>query len=298
MRYLKWLICAVFYLGFTAGGPVQAAGPNVLLIAADDEPRVGRLYTGVVDELSIALQESGFAVYGEAATVGVVGGRGEAPRSTAELVEIARSVMRPPLDLAVIFAIDTKTERLKYSSRVGSQITARLLNVMTGQHLGSFQVASPRWLRVPVNCRGDCLAEAVEREARALTRELADQLTTRLVAMLAPRSGPEGSPGQSYATMPEAYSLVFEGFSSEEVFEIEEYLVVFSGYRHHRPVSTTQQRHEYWYETGIARGRLNRNLNKMLDYLNMPGQVDLAGNVFTVKKASVAEREGDGWDDW
>ncbi len=296
MRYLQLFALALLYLGLAGHGPAKAGGPNVLLIAADDEPRVGRLYTGVVDELSIALQESGFAVYGEAATADA-GGRDGTPRSTAELVEIARSVMRPPLDLAVIFAIDTKTDRLKYSTRVGSQITARLLNVMTGQHLGSFQVASPRWLRVPVNCRDDCLAEAVEREARALTRELADQLTGRLDTMLA-RSGPHGSPGQPYATMPEAYSLVFEGFSAEEVFEIEEYLVVFSGYRHHRPVSTTQRRHEYWYETGIARGRLNRNLNKMLDYLNMPGQVDLAGNVFTVTKASVAEREGDGWDDW
>ena len=98
--------------------------------------------------------------------------------------------------------------------------------------------------------------------------------------------------------MPAAYTLVFEDFSAAEVFEIEEYLVVFSGYRHHRPIHSAGGRHEYWYETASERGRLNRNLNKMLDYLEMPGQVDLSGNIFTVTKTAAAEGAARGWDDW
>lgn len=305
MRHWQLLTLAMFLPVLPAlqvGTPVAAAGPNILLLGADSEQgsvrRDSRVFEGVVDELSAALQNSGFSVYDEAATTYAIYGQDHTRRSNAELIEIARSVLRPPVDLVISFSIHSKTEPLTYTTRIGSQVTARLVNVMTGQHLGNFQVVSARSMRVPADCQRGCLAEVVERHTRRLARELGRQLKERLTSLMTAKSAPDGSPGEPYSGMPDAYSLVFDGFSAQEVFEIEEYLVVFSGYRHHRPVSSALQRHEYWYETGIARGRLNRNLNKMLDYLNMPGQVDLSGNVFTVTKTATVESKEGGWDDW
>jgi hypothetical protein len=305
MRHVRLLRLATLFLIALAthgGATVAAERPNVLIIGADGEqdtvPRHSRVFKGVVDELSAVLQDNGFAVYDEAAITPGEFARGRTRRNDAELIDIARSALRPPVDVAIIFSIHTRAEQLSYTTKVGSQITARLLNVMTGQHLGSFRVMSPRSLRAPLDCVRGCLAEVVERDTRRLSRELGRQLAQRLTSMLGAKTVPYGSPGDVYSGLPTAYALVFEGFSDEEVFEIEEYLVVFSGYQRHRPISTGRRRHEYWYETGSARGRLNRNLSKMLDYLDMPGQVDLLGNVFTVTKTAVVESRAGSWDDW
>ncbi len=305
MRHVRLLTLATLcmFAPMTHGGAAVAAeSPNILIIGADGNqdtvPRHGRVFNGVVDEFSAILQDNGFAVYDEAAITLGKRAQGRARRSEAELMDIARSVLRPPVDVAIIFSIYTRAKRLGYTAKIGSQITARLLNVMTGQHLGSFQVTSPRSLRAPVDCGRACLVEIFERDARRLSRELGRQLAQRLTSMLSAKTVPYGSPGDVYSGMSAAYTLVFEGYSAEEVFEIEEYLVVFSGYEHHRPISSGRQRHEYWYETGSARGRLNRNLSKMLDYLKMPGQVELSGNVFTVTKTGQGKSAADGWDDW
>ena len=305
MRYVRLLTLTTLFLiaPLTHGGTTVAAeGPNILIIGADGigdtVPRHGRVFKGVVDELSAVLQDSGFAVYDEAAITLGKPAQGRARYNEAELIDIARSALRPPVDVAIIFSIYTRAKQLAYTAKIGSQITARLLNVMTGQHLGSFQVMSPRSLRAPVDCEHDCLLEVIERDARRLSRELGRQLVQRLASMLSAKTGPYGSPGDVYSGMPAAYTLVFEGYSTAEVFEIEEYLVVFSGYQDHRPISVEQQRHKYWYETGSARGRLNRNLSKMLDYLKMPGQVDLSGNVFTVTKTGLGKSASGSWDDW
>ena len=293
-----FLLTAVIH----SGASLAAETMNILILGATDNrdrpPGESRAFKGVVDELSAVLQDHGFAVFDESAvTLNNLAQDGER-RDDAKPMDIARAVRRPPVDLAIVFSVYTRTKQLSYTAKIGSQITARLLNVTTGQNLGSYRAESPRSLRVPVDCGHGCLGAAVERDARRLSRELGRQLAQRLSSMLSAKAVPYGSPGDVYSGMPAAYTLVFEGFSAKEVFEIEEYLVVFSGYQQHRPLSAGRERHEYWYETGSARGRLNRNLSKMLDYLKMPGQVKLSGNVFTVTKAGLGTSTKDSWDDW
>ena len=95
-----------------------------------------------------------------------------------------------------------------------------------------------------------------------------------------------------------AYNLVFDGFSPAEVSEIEEYLVVFSGYQHHRPVQSSRQVHSYWYETRSPKSRLNRNLGKMLVHLDIEGDVLFTGNSFTVARRAKRDSAGGSWDGW
>ena len=297
--FVTLFLCAPVICG---GAPAAADSLNVFIAGEDGDrdtvPRHSRVYKAVVDELSASLQDEGFAVYDEAAITRGGRAQGRMHRSDVELIDAARSIIRPPVDVAVIFSVYARAEDLSYAKKISSQITARLFAVATGRHLGNFQLASPRSLRAPTDCERECLAAVFERDTRRLSRELGRRLAQRLTAVLGARSGQDGPSETRYGGMPAAYTLVFQDFSAQEVFEIEEYLVVFSGYRHHRPISTGKRRHEYWYETASARGRLNRNLSKMLDYLEMPGQVDLSGNVFTVTKTAAAEGRSRGWDDW
>jgi hypothetical protein len=301
-RLWTFVALFLFFPVICVGTPAAADSLNVFIAGEDGErdtaPRHSRVYKAVVDELSASLQDAGFAVYDEAAITRGGFTEGRMRRSDADLIDAARSIVRPPVDVAVTFSVYARAEDLSYAKKISSQITARLFSVMTGRHLGNFQVASPKSLRAPRDCEHKCLAAIFERDTRRLSRELGRRLALRLTSMLSARSGQDGPSETPYGGMPAAYTLVFEDFSAQEVFEIEEYLVVFSGYRHHRPISTGHRRHEYWYETASARGRLNRNLSKMLDYLEMPGQVDLSGNVFTVTKTAAIEGRSRGWDNW
>ncbi len=292
------LVATVAY----GGSPVAAASLNVLIAGEagdlDAAPRHGRLHRAVVDELSALLQDQGFAVYDEAVVApgGLAAGRMR--RGDAQLIDAARTLGGPPVDVAIIFSVHVRTEVLSYTKKISSQISARMFSVMTGRHLGNLQVSSPKALRTPMDCEDGCLEAVFERDTRRLSQELGRRLVSRLASSLDTRPGDGGGSEAQYGGLAAAYTLVFEDFSAAEVFEIEEYLVVFSGYRRHRPISTGHGRHEYWYETASARGRLNRNLNKMLDYLDMPGQVDLSGNVFTVTKIAAAGETARSWDDW
>jgi hypothetical protein len=60
--------------------------------------------------------------------------------------------------------------------------------------------------------------------------------------------------------------------------------VAFSGYRHHRPVTSSLRTNEYWYETDSQSARLNRNLRLMLDLMGAEGRVAFAGSIFTIEK--------------
>lgn len=86
---------------------------------------------------------------------------------------------------------------------------------------------------------------------------------------------------------PIVFTLVFTGFTPEDITGIEEYLVAFSGYRHHWPVRSSPRRVDYRYETSSDGARLNRNMRLMLDRLGADGHVTFTSsdNTFTVEKS-------------
>ena len=73
----------------------------------------------------------------------------------------------------------------------------------------------------------------------------------------------------------------------EEVDEIEDNLVTFSGYKKYRPVEVTMRKAEYWYQTGSDSARLNRNLRKMLRHMGVKGRITFSGSKFNVKKITL-----------
>ena len=280
--------------------PANAAEkPNIVIMGEDADrdtvPRNSRVFRRVLDALSNQLNEEGFDVFDETAVTLDDFAQGRSRRTDAEIIDIARLAKRPPLDVAVIFQIYASAAQLSYTTKVKTRITGRLLAVKSGQRLGNFEVDSPREWVAPAKCPRECILEVVGTKSRILANDLGAVLTEKLAHLAARGTGDDGL---EQGGIPRAYSLVFDGFNEADINDIEEYLVVFSGYKRHRPTFSSPRRHEIWYESDISSGRLNRNLKKMLDRLDLRGAVTFSGNSYTVKKITFRKRRAIKRDEW
>ena len=276
-----------------------AEKPNIVIMGEDADrdtvPRNSRVFRRVLDALSNQLNEEGFDVFDETAVTLDDFAQGRSRRTDAEIIDIARLAKRPPLDVAVIFQIYASAAQLSYTTKVKTRITGRLLAVKSGQRLGNFEVDSPREWVAPAKCPRECILEVVGTKSRILANDLGAVLTEKLAHLAARGTGDDGL---EQGGIPRAYSLVFDGFNEADINDIEEYLVVFSGYKRHRPTFSSPRRHEIWYESDISSGRLNRNLKKMLDRLDLRGAVTFSGNSYTVKKITFRKRRAIKRDEW
>lgn len=272
----------------TLGFGLQAfAGdePNVLVFNEDQDkdavPNNSRIHKRVLRAIDNQLGDMGIATYDET-TVGLDQGfaRGRSRRSDGEIIDIARTVQRPPIDVAVIYTVYASAKATPAITKVKTRIEGRLLNVKTGRNLGSFEVSSPKEWSAPAKCNRECILETIGDDARILGNDLGAVLSEKL-AWMVDGGGSEAAGGKG---LPMAYTLEFDGFTPEEMMGIEEYLVIFSGYKSHRPIYTGARRAELWYESSIKSAKLNRNMNKMLAELDLRGIVQFSGNTVKVEK--------------
>ncbi|MEM7224233.1 MAG: hypothetical protein AAF495_14720 [Pseudomonadota bacterium] len=299
MPPLLSLIAIPFVALMLSAPPAQARDrANIVVIGEDFDlgtlPRDTQVYRGVLETLSGALHDAGFAIYDETSVTLDEFTQGRSHRSEAEIVDIARSVSRPPLDIAVLFSIYAYVQDFTYTKKVTSRLTARVLDLGSGRRIGSFELIPARQLRLPQNCARACTMARLEGRLRPLAAELSANLVAHLETVGA-RRALAIAPDQP---IPAGYRLVFADFSAEEVADIEEYLVVFTGYRLHRPIETGRGRHEFWYESTSSRARLNRNLIKMLDHVRLGGRVNFVEDTFTVTKAAASATAEKPWDAW
>ncbi len=272
--------------------------PNILIMGDDADqdtvPRNSRVFRRVLDTLSNELHNEGFDVFDEVAISLDDFAQGRSRRTDAEIIDIAKSVKRPPIDIAVIFQIYASAKEMSYTTKVKTRVRGRLLMVKSGQRLGNFEVDSPREWNAPADCPRECILEVVGKYSKNLARDVGSVLAEQLAELY--ESGDDAVTDK--ANLSNGFSLVFEGFSSDDMFDIEEYLVVFSGYKTHRPVYSGRRHHEYWYESSITATRLNRNLRKMMDHLGARGRVAFSGNEFVLTKIESRKRRKLNPDDW
>ena len=290
MNKLSTIFFASFALAACAGTPhpaMSAEDPNILILGEDADPdsvpRNNRIFKRVLNAVSNQLSDEGFNVYDETAVTLDDFVQGRSRRKDAEIIDIARSIKRPPIDVGVIFSIYGIHKKLTYTAKIKTRIEGRLLNVKTGQRLGNFEVDMPVAENVPRDCNRDCLLEEVGKQSKELAQDLGAVLATKLAHIV-------DKGDYSESNLPTGYALVFSGFKIQEIDAIEEYLTTFSGYKKHRPVKSSMRTAEYWYETDSKSARLNRNLRKMLDHLNVKGRVTFAGNEFKVEKITLRSK--------
>lgn len=267
--------------------------PNILIMGEDADqdtvPRNSRVFKRVLDALSNEMNNEGFNVFDETVVTLDDFKQGQVRRTDAEIIDIARSVKRPPIDVAVIYAIYASATPLSYTTKINTRITGRLLNVRSGQRLGNFEVKLPQPDNAPVKCDRECIFETVGKNARVLGLDLGAVLAKKLDGLSASSGGDKSKAGNDEAGMATAYSLTFTGFTADDITSIEEYIVAFRGYEHHRPISTALRNVEYWYETRSKAARLNRNLRLMLEHIGFEGRVSYNGNSFQIDK--IAQRK-------
>ena len=271
-----------------------AEKPNILIMGEDTDkdtvPRKSRVFNRVLDALSNELHNEGFNVYDEVAVTVDDFTQGRTRRSDAEIIDVARSVKKVPIDVSVIFAIYASAERLSYTTKIRSRITGRLLNVKSGQRMGNFEVELPQVDNAPKDCDRECILEVVGKNSKILAHDLGAVLSEKLASMVQTTNSNASPTTSSDEAMATGYSLVFSGFTSEDIDGAEEYIVAFSGYKHHRPVRVSKRNAEYWYESSSDEARLNRNMRKMLERLGISGRITFAGNTFTVQKIGMRKK--------
>jgi hypothetical protein len=249
----------------------------------DAVARKNRVFKRVLNALANEMNDEGFNVYDEAATTLDTFAQDRVRRTDAEVIDIARSVKRPPIDVAVLFTIYASGKKLSYTTKIRTRITGRLLNVKSGKRLGNFEVELPQPDNAPVQCNRECILETVGKNARILGMDLGAVLAKKLDG-ISPTSSTSSATGDDKAGISSAYTIVFSGFTPDEITSVEEYIVAFKGYEHHRPVSQSLRTNEYWYETSSKAARLSRNLRLMLDHVGVEGRVAFSGNNFQVDK--------------
>lgn len=129
------------------------------------------------------------------------------------------------------------------------------------------------------------MLETVGDNARILAKDLGAVLNEKLTAAVSSSGVASGTTG-----MASGYNIILDGFSAEEMRDVEEYLVVFSGYKNHRPSYSSMRRQELWYETSSDSARINRNLSRMLEHMDMRGRLTFSGNTFAIEKITMRQK--------
>lgn len=204
----------------------------------------------------------------------------------AELLDIARSVIRPPIDIILVFSTYASINTSEYTKQARARIEGRLLNAISGKFLDNFEVQSPRSWSIPFACDSQtCMLEELGDEAKVLGDELGLILAEKLNWLINGES-----PDNNVTTVSELvndFYLEFDGFSAQDVARIEEYLLLFSGYVSHRPTQQRYTRTTLLYRSTIGTAKLSRNILKLLEELNMRASINFASNTFNVKRITL-----------
>ena len=225
------LVCFAALMSPTVA-KAAAQNPTILIMAedadADGVPRKSRISTRILNELVTQLHNQGFDVYDETAVTLDTHKQGRSRRTDAELVDVARSVRKPPIDVVVFFTVFASTTRKTYTNELNLRVVGRLLSTQDGRRLGNWEESVPRRWSLPNRCfpegqgvSRDCLLEAVGDDAKIIAREVGSILVEKLEHQLGSRGGVSrrGEEG-----LKKGYTLIFDGFDTRDMRDIEEYL--------------------------------------------------------------------------
>lgn len=294
------LLCSLMF--FTV--PAQAGDKINLLVMSEDAdtdtvPRHSRVFRRVITAIQNQMLEQGIDVIDETMATMDEFEQGRSRRSRAEILDIARSVSKPPVDVVTNFLIYASVQDKGYTSKLRVRVEGEILHVGSKKYLGNFESLSPRTWQIHPNCAEsrECVLEEVGEKARIIGNDVGAVLAEKL-AYLRGDHATGGRPG-GHDQLENGYELIFDGFTPEDMMDIEEYLVIFSGYRTHRPTFSNARRAEIWYESTINSAKLDRNVKKMLEQLGLRASIQFAGNRFVIKKITFRNQGkkpvGDDW---
>jgi hypothetical protein len=291
------LACLVMGAGAAAA---QSPRLNVVMMGEDADassvPRSNRVFTRVQQEIMEQMNTRGLQVYDEVAVSLEITNPGRVRRRDAELIDVARTVSRPPLDVLVVFQIYASGNKSPVSDivKLRIRVAGRMLNVRTGQSLGSFEVIGQDLPPIPPGCNYDCILEHVGNEAKPIAGEVSSALYDKLAAFVGPTiaavpTAPvavplQAAPASVCPGLTNAYVFKLNNFAAAEVSQIESFIGAFSCFETIRPIRSSGSTAEYWYESRIDQQRLTRNLQGMKDAMGVNFQIQFSGNAVNLTK--------------
>jgi hypothetical protein len=305
--YLRTLVLAGVAAAATFSAPaVRADQPTLAVVSEDADtdtvPRNSRIFNRVLLALAEELNLRHYTVVDEKIAGMEISTPDRVRRRDTELIDIARALRRPLVDAIVVFQIYASTRPSLNSDIVRAQvrIPARMIDVRSGRLLGAFEISDLDLPALPRRCDRECLLEVMGDNARIIAHDLGIALAQKLDAWTVPPGpgpvaglgpdpaligrgppGPGPGPGCNFST---AYSITFEGFSPQEITEVEDFLSRQPCYEHLRIVSAQGARAEYWYETSTLAAVLNHDIRVKLDEMGLPNQIQFAGSTMRIVK--------------
>ena len=275
--------------------------PRVMIAGEDVDrdtiPRDSRVFKRVLNSISNELIDRGFDVRDEAALTHETHVQGRSRRDDAELIQVAKDA---GIDVLVIFSIYPNAKVNKNSVRVTARVEGRLLSVWDGARMGNFESEPQQAQLVSKPYSRNDILEAVGDLSKIIGSDVGAVLGDRL-----DQYHPEGDSsdgGVSSAGRLVEWTFIFDGFTDEDMLNVEDYITIYTGYDSHRPKSNavnTSSHHEIWYKSSIDSAHLKRNMVNMLKKMNVKGRVYMSGNELKiVKQHSVKQRtkkSNDGW---
>lgn len=314
MKMLKKFIvvlCAAI-AGFGGVAMDASAGQRVLVVGLDGHghavPSSSPLFDKVQENLVRRLAETGVTPLLPADMgLGRASLQTQAGSDANLLSEIASGGQASP-DAVVTYSMFVRTYGPVLSRQIESRMQGNVLDVVSGDRLGSFDVSFPFDRVVPKNCGRDCMLEEAASQADEMARVLGRDIISLLknggaelsdakpvaeppVAepKLAERPIPEQTikePGSSLAAVPTGpwVTLTFDGFTSDELALIYEFVPAFEG---HVDLGTPRIEGAetiltLYSESELA--ALETNFVRLLEHLDLPGEVvSQAGGIRLVR---------------
>lgn len=280
MKTQRLLVICIYVFAMLFASQAWATDlPRVLIVGEDADQdtirRDTRVFKRVLNGIANTMINKGFDVKDETAITLETHTQGRTRRNDAELIEIAKDT---GIDVLCIFSIYPNAHSRATSLKVTTRIEGRLLSVNDGSRLGNFEHEPQREQLVPKPYSRDDIIEAVGKLAKIIGEEVGDYLANRL-------ENYESQPGGGRL---QEWTLIFDGFTLDEMAEMEKVLAIFTGYDSHRVKSNavkTGLHHEYWYRSSINSAKMEQNLNKLLKKFNHDGRVYMSGLEVKVTKA-------------
>jgi hypothetical protein len=277
---------------FMVGTLAAADLPRVMFLSEDADhdsiPRHSRVHDRVLNAMVNEMLNEGFDVKDETAMTLDTHIQGRQRRTDAELISIAKDA---GMDVAVIFTIYPDVKESYSTVKASARVMGRMLDVYSGSRMGNFELEPQQYQPLTKPYSRNDVIEGVGKIAKLVGRDVGAELAQRL-------SGYVDQPGGQLIE----WTLVFDGFTADDMMSMEEYLVIFSGYDSHRPKKNalnTSTHHEYLYKSSIDSAKLKTNFTKALDKMNMDGRIYVSGNeVKVVKSAKVRQRRVKEQSEW
>jgi len=280
IRRIALFISLVAIFGSLCFATVFADDKLSVLVVADDKDKDslhhnGELMKAVLEVFADRIAEKNFN-----AVVVPASARTNARRPIREILKLASDMRSPAID--VVLAVKAYNFSRKYDGGVngGSRISGVLYQVQSPRRLAGYEAESNSWWSAPDPCAKDCIFDHHNKENQNLAGRAGRRLADELSALSIPASS---GGGQTPAVMRD-YTLTFLKFSDDDIYDAEEYLVIFRGYKRHSLLKHIEGRAEFWYQSTIKTERLIRNLNKMAEKLAIRVDVKISGAEVVVRK--------------